>query len=1034
MIYEKVIKFKNNLSKKNRSTDLILCIVLIVIVIYVFRNILTPGFESYRDFVVPASWMNISNFKYDNFQYYNTLNTTNVLNLYWYLNAILIAIFGSYGFHISAIIPEIIIPISAYFFSRKLKISRFYSVLISLFSIFNPYTFTFNFDTPINLYYVMFYFVFFISYFIFRTEKKLIYFFIALLTFLSTSVFGADLFIFFGTLIIIEISLLLADIKRIKRWIRDLPIPILFGLSYIVFHIHDLIISSGDTIQFGATTSSTIEPKYNLIQIITFQADYSYENTLNLLFSNWIYLFIIILFIILFVTLLVMFFYKFINTFKRGDYKADTLYIFTMILLVYSIIFDSRGTNYLYFNSIIIKFFPFISIIDPWDDGALYLFSLMFLLVSINLKTDVKSRNILANLSKHYICASKSSRFLVRLKFSKNRQNIISTFLIVVLLLFSSIIPFSILSNQLDNEYSPNVIPNDIKQTYLAIDNNSNGYYFVIPPTRDVSFNYSNYVLNGIGKDACSIADASFWGVFTNNNLYQGPLSSNLVQSLNGQNLSCQNTFQAISDLVGIKYIVNINPHLVRQWWPYQDYPIKISNDYILNYTKFKLLESDSNISIFYNPYFHGISFYSKQFIVSNNLIVREMRLWADNISIPLINYTEYKEISSLRPNIRFYTLNSTISNNSGGSIFLISLSNLNVYRNLTESNPKFNEVPLSSLSETNKFNSIVSGENMSSIHTNIQGNLSIFTKDSKFNYINQTASVIQFENAINYTTQDFIYHNMSQLSFYFHGNPNGFIALYSGDLYIKMVPYWGGQIIIQNLKQTNRTRNYILYYNPSLFTNGSYLSLFFLNDYVTLSLDKHIFISLRVKIENNSILTVVKQNATIKNLNYNGLIRINNTNRSNIIKSQSYLIFFNKQIKNNINPYIMFGINKSLSDEFSNPAFTYVRSIIYSNQEIYLNSTNSLTKGIIVINIPADLPYKLFNSNGVKFIKLNSYALLILNTDRFVITIKPYSFGFYLDSIYTYGLFILFLIIVTLFSYTYFKRRMSKCNQNYNE
>lgn len=69
--------------------DLLFLMILIIVPTIVFRNLLLPGFESYRDFISPASWMNITNFEYNNFQYLNVLNTTNVLNFYFYFNAIL---------------------------------------------------------------------------------------------------------------------------------------------------------------------------------------------------------------------------------------------------------------------------------------------------------------------------------------------------------------------------------------------------------------------------------------------------------------------------------------------------------------------------------------------------------------------------------------------------------------------------------------------------------------------------------------------------------------------------------------------------------------------------------------------------------------------------------------------------------------------------------------------------------------------------------------------------------------------------------
>ena len=307
-------------------------------------------------------------------------------------------------------------------------------------------------------------------------------------------------------------------------------------------------------------------------------------------------------------------------------------------------------------------------------------------------------------------------------------------------------------------------------------------------------------------------------------------------------------------------------------------------------------------------------------------------------------------------------------------------------------------------------------------------GNISIFSSDPSVNYINSTKSIVTFENNLSYNSYILNYHNFSDFSLHLKGKSNGFFAMYVGNLYFKIVPYWGGQIVFQNTNQTNKSMSYSLFYNPDLFIDGLNLSLYFIHNYVILSFNNNILASLNTGASNTASFMIVKQNSSISNLVYNKMVNISNINCNSKPITKTYLLLFKQTVNYGISPYLV--INQTYATinqmrQFTFPEFIHLKTTIYSNERISIFHKEQLYRGVVIVNVPDILPYKV---KDAKIDALNSgFSLtLIIDENLSPIALEPYSFAYSLDFIYSFGLLSTFLCYLVAISLSfYFSRKI---------
>ncbi|MEM3490278.1 MAG: hypothetical protein QXO75_11590, partial [Nitrososphaerota archaeon] len=701
----------NNTNERSFSkldkTDIAILLILAAVPIIIYNNILKQGYVSFFDLTLPSNWMRIYPNNLEGYlaglNYYNTISSANLNNSFTIFSVILVDIFGSYGLHIAAIMPQILLGPFAYLFSRYFIGGRKVSIILPIFVMFNPYVMMFTFDNIANIFSYEFIMPFIISYFELRVKKNSKAAPFVLLFLILPSIYGAVLPLYFGTILILETSLFFASLDNIKRYIKNIIfLPITVG-AYVLINIED-VINKAQILGTLLTGAPSYPPHFNIVQILTFQATYPYESGL----TNFLPRFAINLLEIAFLILFIISISALVLGIRRAIISKNryllTLFIFASLFSIYSIGVLSVGSNYFYINRLISIFLPEIYVIDPWSNGIYDV--IMYLLLTVSLVVSIEDEQ-----RDNRIVQNNSSVKLHKRALGTNVRKSFLSIILSILILSSAF--YIVPGLGLNNSFGTGSVPASDITAYKFLENNTDGFIFTIPTTYAISFNYTKEYTNAYGVKS-SPTDATFWWNFPPARLYRsGPFYQDLIDSLYySSNIPSYYEFNNLATISGIEYIVNFNPSTIVQIW---GSPPPLSDSYILNHTDFKLIYTSNAVSIFKNPAYRGLSYTSNLFLVSNdpvNATVRESQL---NLSLPVITPQQFQNLSLFR-SISGVTFNESIYAEIKNNLYLLVPYNRNVYiyrQNISLVYPNLlTSLPTSNISIVNNYGIFQNGLN----------------------------------------------------------------------------------------------------------------------------------------------------------------------------------------------------------------------------------------------------------------------------------------------------------------------------------
>ena len=734
-------------SKLNMTSfDYLIIICLSLIPVLIFSNVLKSGYISYYDLTIPSSWMKIypSNF----FSYLNGENATNSFYAYKLtsslslISLLLYFLFGSNGIHLADLVPLTLLGPFAYIFSRYFVKSKVIGIVIAIFFLFNPYTMILTLDSISNIYSSEFILPFFITYIELRlyNKKKLAPLVILILS--IPSIYGITLVLYFGTMVLMEMSFLVLNAKNLRDYFKQFIIVPIIILTYLIININDLIGAKSILVQIGLNNSASVPPNYDVFSIITLQAVYFYENGLTVFFNHSV---VVLLEIIILIILSILFSIYILSLFIHKLFlnkKVNFLAIFIPLFFIFSMSIMSMGSNYLYINKIISYFFPEIYYIDPWDNGIFIIFTISILLIFGSLSFPISQINTDFTFKSRMTIMRKFA-----LAFFHSRK--LLTVSIFLILLFSS---FYIATNySLNQAYSPEHIPQAQEQAYKSLENDSCGFAITVPTTYAITFNYSNHSINLFGKKVIHSAATFFWNNPPIRIYESGKYYSQIVNSLyNTNNNSTKNEFDSLATICGIHYLIYFNASNIVNVWASSI----ISYSNITKKTDFQLSYKSKSIDIFTNPYYRGLSYGVNCVIISNHpsqATLEESRL---NLTIPTISFEMYSNISKIHK-MKALTFNESIYKQSGRTISLIIPfeSNVYIYPNKVNLTPPY---LISSLNKENIIFKNVNDFNLSAFsnENRIIQNLTVFTlknsnNDLLLNESNGPFLISNFSNAV---------------------------------------------------------------------------------------------------------------------------------------------------------------------------------------------------------------------------------------------------------------------------------------------
>lgn len=608
-----VDRYNLTLAFWKRKTDIIYSIGLIAIQTVLFRNILRNGFYSYWDLVVPSSWMNTSLLQ-PTAVMYGLSQPFSLLNSRLYLQAVLIVLFGNFGIHLFPLLVESTLAIFAYTYMRYFELSPHISFFLSLVVLFNPFVLIMNVDSLVNIYQFMFVFPFIVSYYHFRVERKIAWILPSALFMALPSIYGNDLILFFSIILFTELSIFIVDGFPTHRQVSQLLMPIALITVFVLVHLGDLLVALRTLRASGGISRTFSLPSYNLYQIITFQAVYPWENSIEVFFSPVLYHFIAFAFVAIFVVLCFLFFLNYEKLKTTGKRKHRILVSTIFPFIIFSFALASFGSDYLFVNTAIHVVFPEIYVIDPWDNGIYVLLAYIFLFQAL--------LYMYGNTSGKEI-RGRPSRVpgALRDHWKQLGSKITSMTLSVTLILALITVPlFAFVSFNLGNSITSTHIPSSDVKIYNYLESHGTGYLFPVPYTYGVTFNYSRMTLSGIGNSISRTNNMFWWTYPPMQWLPPTNLSLLLRNCLYRNTTASKIQFDSLANLLGVQYLLDFNPSYVTGIW-YPTFPNlpALPTSYILNMTDFKIIYSSRDVTLFQNPSYRGIAYTVNDAILANS-------------------------------------------------------------------------------------------------------------------------------------------------------------------------------------------------------------------------------------------------------------------------------------------------------------------------------------------------------------------------------------------------------------------------------
>ena len=951
----------------NKSQDYIFILLLILIPTLIFRSIFSTNFLNFWDFIVPSTWMNHSDLNLEALLKGDVISSLPIVSGRQTLASILDTIFGNYSLHTMAIAADPLMGLSVYIFARYFKVNPIYSFLVGLFSIFNPYTFIQSADSLFDLYRVVAFLPFILSYFILRVRKNIYFIIPSAFFILFPSVYGANFFLFIGGMFCFEISYFLSVRKEFFKGFYTIVIIL---IVFLVGHLNDLekYFRLSTIVQNYSSYSAA---HFTLFQILTFQNLFYWENSYVILMTPSVAIIIQIIFLTMLLVGLFWIVLYLINDHKRlKDTDMKLLSIFSIVFIFYSILFTSSGSNYLGFNGIISYFLPFEKGIDPWDYGAFLMYSFIIIFIIFFRLNFSLNSNIIKVLNFH------------KKDYKYNMKKIFT--LIMVILLLTSVIPYFYLTTNLGNTIEPNKISNSQECVYKYLEDHNSGYFITSPMTYGLSFNGSNNILQGINNHISRSGVDFFYQYPPTKDAMYSSLFNNLSSFFYSGGLEGKIAFDSLSTLMGIHYLINFDNKSLACYWPSNDYPV--SDQYIENNTNFKLEIENKTVSLFVNPNYRGTTYTSNKVIISGNPVKAIMNESKIGLSIPVVSERSLQYL--INSKIDLYTFNKTIKTEYPNLITLLKPISYSVVRDASNLNYNGTYHNINSIPALNKVFFNLNGITNSSIYS--------FSNTTPYVLIQGTLAspVIKFNNTefqdfVNSSTNictefSFQIRNNSEFSVLSNFNDNGTIKfdLNNGNEYMKITALYGGELTYINLNYPSKSYRYHYYEtidNSSLIGQNAKIKFIFINKTLIAEINKQvIFSSLIPTLGSNINISLHKKEASVERLNLSSLIQSNLTKSVLIPKDTIGLLEVVPH--NDFKPIILLSVDANISSVNSLKTQTCfpVSSRYYStNASIDINTSKLRANQIFVINT-----YQQFGSNKESVIlnkTCNTFYVVIL-------------------------------------------------------
>ena len=686
--------------------DFIIILLIIAFTIARFWGILTGHFVAFFDFSSPASWMippqeNISRVL-ANFtgQGYPTF-APDLMNPLSVVNSALFPIFGSALFPFLVIGTQILLAVFVYTFLRFFRLNSLVSLLGLGFVLLNPYTTILFIDDPINFIGVELIFPLLVFYFLYRTEGNILHMFVVLSLISLVSLYGPQIFLYPVTLLIAE----LAFVSLNPRWVavsNSLKNIAVVLTIFIIVNLKLVLQQNALASFLGIQSVHPQVPSFNAVQILSFQALYSYQNTmLSLLPRNLGEVLGVVLLsfsIIVIIGVLIAWGSKQLNADKRLSF----LLRFSTMFMVFAISFMSLGSDYGGLHWLIQTVVPSANYLDPWGNGFLWTFSCI---VALPLAW-TGFRGMVSNASPYGSRNSRKIRYgtnrlnFGRIPLSPNYQSLsfryryrdykwrhiigqLGVVFIVACVLVSGV-PYIVIAAHYSEAILPVKIPTADEIIYNKIKQSPPGLILIIPSTHSINFNYSHHELSGIGNKL-GVADVTFWAAFPPHPLLSsGPLYNQLLNYLYENSTPSELKFDNLATKLGLEYVVDFLPTDLKGYFAALP---ALSPAYIRNNTNFQIRATTPDLVLFKNPDFSGMAFLSNYAIVADNFSRAMSAESMANLSGPIINYSEVQLVSK-QPGIELLSFdNSNMANNTNKIISLVKpIDASNVYLDNTSS------------------------------------------------------------------------------------------------------------------------------------------------------------------------------------------------------------------------------------------------------------------------------------------------------------------------------------------------------------
>lgn len=955
------------LSKK--SQDYIFILLLILIPTLIFRSIFSNNILGFWDFIVPSIWVKQSDLNLEALLRGNVIGSLPIVSGRQTFASILDTIFGNYSLHIMAIAADPLMGLSVYIFARYFKVNPIYSFLVGLFSIFNPYTFIQSADSLFDLYRVVAFLPFILSYFILRVRKNIYFIIPSAFFILFPSVYGANFFLFIGGMFCFEISYFLS---MRKEFLKGFYTFVIILIVFLVGHLNDLekYFKLSNIVQNYSSYSAA---HFTLFQILTFQNLFYWENSYLILMTPSVAKVIQIIFLSMFLVGLIWIVLGVFNDNKiLKDKDVKLLLVFSIVFIFYSILFTSSGSNYLGFNGIISYFLPFEKGIDPWDYGAFLMYSFIIIfIIFFRLEFSLNGKIIKA-LSFH------------KKNYKYNMKKIFT--LILVILMLTSVIPYFYLTTNLGKTIEPIKISNSQECVYKYLEDHNDGYFITSPMTYSLSFNNSDHTLQGINNQINRSSIDFFYQYPPTKDAMFSSLFNNLSSFFYSGGLEGKIAFDSLSTLMGIHYLINFDSKSLACYWPSNSYPV--SNQYIENNTNFKLEIENKTVSLFVNPDYRGTSYKSNKVIVSSNPIKAIMNEVKIGLSIPVVSEKSLHYLINLK--IDLYTFNKTIKNEYPNLITLLEPISYSAVRDASDLNYNGTYHNINSMPALNKAFFNLNGITNSSIYSFSNTTPYVLIRGSLLSPVIQFNNT-EFQDFVNSSTNictefSFQIRNNSEFSVLSNFNDNGTIRfdLNNGNEYMKITALYGGELTYINSNYQSKSYRYHYYEtigNSSLIGQNAKVRFIFINKTLIVEINKQVIFSSLIQTLGSDVnVSLYKKEASVERLNLSSLIQLNLTKSVLIPKGTIGLLEVVPH--NDFKPIILLPLDTNISSVNSlktQTCFTISSKYYSSNASIEINTSKLRANQIFVINT-----YQQFVSNKESVIlnkTCNTFYVVILKT-----------------------------------------------------